>query len=242
MASSYPFLQAQSFTVAAAADLRYAMDEIIKTYKSEKLGITIDVIYGSSGNLYQQISNNAPFDIFFSADNSYPLKLYEQNLTIEKPVIYAIGHLVLWSKTMDVSKGIGLLKYPEVKKIAIANPDFAPYGKRAVECLKYYKIYDQVKDKIVKGDNVSQAAQFVLSGNADAGLIALSLALSPGMSGKGNYFNLYSKSYSRAEQSYVVLKTGKIKEQIPLFVKFLKTKKVKEIFGKFGFSLPEESK
>ncbi|MDR3609689.1 MAG: molybdate ABC transporter substrate-binding protein, partial [Ignavibacteriaceae bacterium] len=157
---AYFNLNGQSITIAAAADLRFALDEVVNVYKESNPGIKIDPIYGSSGNLFQQISNQAPFDIFFSADNSYPVKLEEKKLTGSKPKIYAVGHLVMWSATKDVSKGLELLKSDDVKKISIANPEVAPYGKRAVECLNYYKLYDLVKDKIVKGDNVSQAAQF----------------------------------------------------------------------------------
>src|ERR1035441_3750731 len=126
-------INAQSITIAAAADLRNALDDITKLYKEKHPDIKVDVIFGSSGNLYQQITNQAPFDLFFSADVSFPNRLEEQKLTKDKPTIYAVGHLVLWSATKDVSKGIDLLKSDEIKKISIANPEVAPYGKRAVE-------------------------------------------------------------------------------------------------------------
>lgn len=232
-------VNAQGITIAAAADLRYALDDITKVYKESHPDVKIDVIYGSSGNLYQQISNQAPFDIFFSADVSFPSKLEEQKLTAGKPKIYAIGHLVLWSSSKDVSKGMDILKAADVKKIAIANPEVAPYGKRAVECLKYYNLYDAVKDKIVKGDNISQAAQFALSGNAEIGMVALSLALSPEMSSKGKYFLLDEKSYSKLEQAYVVLKKSENKKEVTDFIKFLETKKIKALLGKYGFKLPK---
>ena len=231
-------INAQSITIAAAADLRFALDDITKLYKEKHQGVKIDVIYGSSGNLFQQITNQAPFDLFFSADISFPQKLEEQKLTSGKPTIYAVGHLVLWSASKDVSKGLGLLKSEDIKKISIANPEIAPYGKRAVESLKYYKLYDIIKDKIVKGDNVSQAAQFVLTGNAEAGIIALSLALSPQMSSKGKYYLIDEKSYSKMEQAYVVLKKSGKKKELLDFVKFLETKKVKDILSKYGFKLP----
>ena len=159
-------ISAQSITIAAAADLRFAFDNITKLYKEKHPDVKVDVIFGSSGNLYQQIINLAPFDLFFSADISFPKKLEEQKLTYGKPKIYAVGQIVLWSASKDVSKGLELLKFDDVRKISIANPEVAPYGKRAVESLIYYKLYDKIKDKIVKGDNVSQAAQFVLTGNA----------------------------------------------------------------------------
>ena len=231
-------INAQSISIAAAADLRNALDDITKLYKEKHQNVKVDVIFGSSGNLYQQITNQAPYDLFFSADLSFASKLEEQKLTVGKPIIYAIGHLVLWSATKDVSKGLDLLKSEDIKKISIANPDIAPYGKRAVEVLKYYKLYDIIKDKIVKGDNVSQAAQFVLTGNAEAGIIALSLALSPEMSAKGKYFLIDEKSYSKLEQAYVILKKSEKKKELLDFVKFLETEKVKDIFTKYGFKLP----
>jgi molybdate transport system substrate-binding protein len=231
-------INAQSITIAAAADLRNALDDITKLYKEKHPDAKVDVIFGSSGNLYQQITNQAPFDLFFSADVSFPNKLEEQKLTAGKPTIYAVGHLVLWSAAKDVTKGLDLLKSDEIKKISIANPEVAPYGKRAVETLKYYKLYDIIKDKIVKGDNVSQAAQFVLTGNAEVGIIALSLALSPEMSSKGKYFLIDEKSYSKLEQAYVILKKSEKKKEILDFVKFLETKKVKDILSKYGFKLP----
>jgi molybdate transport system substrate-binding protein len=232
-------LSAQNVTVAAAADLRYALDEVISRYKLQNPNVKIDVIYGASGNLYQQITNKAPFDIFFSADNSYPLKLSESGLISGTPKLYAIGHLVLWSANKDITKGIYSLKSRNIKKISIANPEVAPYGKRAVECLKYYKLDELLKDKIVKADNVSQAAQFVLTGNADAGLIALSLAMSKEMKGKGRYIQMDEKSYTKLEQSYVLLKAGDKNTNAVNFIKFIDSKTAKDIFSKYGFKLPK---
>ena len=231
--------RAQSVTIAAAADLRNAMGELIKTYKETNPDAKVEPIFGASGNLYQQIVNKAPFDMFFSADHNFAVKLKEQGLTLGAPKVYAIGHLVLWSSTIDVSKGLDILKSDKVNKISIANPEIAPYGKRAVECLNYYKLYDQIKNKIVKGDNVSQAAQFVLTGNAEVGLIALSLALSPEMSSKGKYFLIDQKSYSQLDQSYVILKQAENNKEVSNFVKFLETEKAHNIFSKYGFNLPK---
>jgi len=229
---------AQPISVAAAADLRFAMNELTKEFGKANPGVKIDVIYGSSGNLYQQIVNSAPFDIFFSADKSYPNKLDSLNLTESKPKLYAIGHLVLWSSTLDVTKGAELLSDNSIKKIAIANPTVAPYGKRAVECLKYYKLYDRVQERIVKGENVSQTAQFVLTGNADVGLIALSLALSPEMMSKGKYFVIDEKSYSKLEQSFVVIKKQQINSDVQKFIQFIETDQARSILDKYGFNLP----
>lgn len=234
-------LSAQTITIAAAADLRFVMDEMTSEFKKSNPNIKIDVIYGSSGNLYQQIVNQAPFDIFFSADISYPKKLESLNLAGNKPKLYAIGHLVMWSAKLDISKGIEILKSNDVKNIAIANPKVAPYGKRAIECLKYYKIDNQVKDKIVQGENVSQAAQFVLTGNAEIGLIALSLALSPEMKTIGKYFSIDEKSYSKLEQAYIIIKKSETNKAVLKFTQFVETEQARKLFGKYGFKLPNEN-
>jgi molybdate transport system substrate-binding protein len=231
---------AQIITVAAAADLRFAMTELTNEFNRSNPGIKVDVIYGSSGNLYQQIVNQAPFNVFFSADISYPQKLDSLHLTEGKPTLYAIGHLVLWSQALDVSKGIELLKDDKVKRIAIANPRVAPYGKRAVQCLNFYKIYDQVKDKIAEGENVSQAAQFVLSGNAEAGMIALSLALSPEMTKKGKYVLIDEKSYSKMEQAFVVIRKNETNKDVLKFIRFIESPAARKFFTKYGFGLPNE--
>ena len=150
-------LQAQNVKVTAAADLRYAMDEIAKLYMKTNPGTNIKVVFGSSGNAYTQLSNGAPFDIYFSADIMYPQKLKEAGLTISEPKQYAIGRIVLWSSTLDVSKGMDVLKTPRIK-IATANPEHAPYGQRSVEALKHYKLYNQVEKQLTFGENISQAA------------------------------------------------------------------------------------
>jgi len=233
-------LMSQTITIAAAADLRFAMDELTAQFKKANPNVKIDVIYGSSGNLYQQIVNQAPFNVFFSADISYPKKLDSLHLAGNKPKLYAIGHLVLWSAKVDVSKGIDVLKNNAVKQIAIANPTVAPYGKRAVECLKFYNLYNGVQTKIVQGENVSQSAQFVLTGNAEVGLIALSLALSPEMSNKGKYILLDEKSYSPLEQGFVIVKKSETNPQVIKFAQFIETEQARKIFGKYGFKLPNE--
>ena len=230
----------QKITIAAAADTRYVMEELSKEFQKANPSIQVDFIYGSSGNLYQQIVNSAPYDVFFSADLSFPEKLYQNGLTTTNPKLYGIGHLVLWSSKIDISKGIESFKSPDLKKIAIANPKVAPYGKRALECLQYYHIYTSIENNIVQGENVSQAAQFALSGNAEIGIIALSIALSPEMSTKGKYFLLDEKSYSKLEQAYVVIKRSDSNKNVMIFTKFIESESARKIFRKYGFKLPNE--
>jgi molybdate transport system substrate-binding protein len=232
-------LQAQNVKVTAAADLRYAMDEIAKLYMKNNPGSNIEVVFGSSGNAYTQILNGAPFDVYFSADIMYPQKLKEAGLTISEPKLYAIGRIVLWSSTLNVSKGMDVLKTPKIK-IATANPEHAPYGQRAVEALKYYKLYNQVEKQLIFGENISQAAQFCLTGNAEAGLLALSIVLSPNMTNKGKYYLIPETSHNPLEQAYVVLKRAKGNKTAFDFCEFIETKAARAIFEKYGFMLPEE--
>jgi len=231
--------QAQTVKVAAAADLRYAMDEVVKEYKKNNAVANIEVIYGSSGNAFTQISNGAPFDMYFSADIMYPQKLKEAGLTATNPKLYAIGRIVLWSASLDVSKGLSVLAEQPKIKIATANPEHAPYGQRSVESLKYYKLYEKIEKQLIFGENISQAAQFCLSGNAEAGLIALSLALSPSMSNQGKYFLIDEKSHRLLEQAYVILNHAKGNNDAFAFAEYISSPVARIIFEKYGFTLPK---
>lgn len=231
--------QAQTVKIAAAADLRYAIDEVVKAYKKSNSGANIEVIYGSSGNAYTQISNGAPFDLYFSADIVYPQKLKEAGLTLSDPKLYAIGRIVLWSASFDVSKGLSVLANKPKIKIATANPEHAPYGQRSVEALKFYRLYESVEKQLIYGENISQAAQFCLTGNADAGLIALSLVLSPTMSNQGKYFLIDEKSHRPLEQAYVILNHAKDNKLAFAFTEFISSPPARLVFEKYGFTLPK---
>lgn len=230
--------KAQSVKVAAAADLRDAMTEVVKAYRSESPTAKIEVVFGSSGNAFLQIKNGAAYDVFFSADIGYPNALADEGLTLSRPQLYAIGRVVLWSATLPVNKGLDILKDTKTKRIAVANPAHAPYGQKAVQILKHYGLYEAVKDKLVVGENVSQAAQFAVTGNADVGLIAYSLALSPSMKGKGSYFLVDDKSHEPLEQAYVLLKQSANNPEAAKFVEFVASKKARQIFVEYGFVLP----
>lgn len=229
----------ETITIAAAADLQYALDDIKVAFIKKNPNAKVEIIYGSSGNLYQQIVNKAPFDVFFSADILYPNKLDSAGLAATKPKLYAIGFLVLWTTQLDTLEGFDLLISTKVSKIAIANPKHAPYGKRAVEFLKYYNYYDKVKDKFVEGENISQTAQFVLTGNAEIGIIALSLALSPAMQKEGKFILIDEKSHSPLEQAYIIVKGSETKSGVQQFYDFVGTAEAREIFTKYGFRLPK---
>lgn len=229
-------VHAQIVKIAAAGNLRFILNEIIEKYKSKNLTADIIANYGASGVLFQQISHGADFDIFMAADKEFPDKLKAQGLTSGDVKTYAFGKLVLWSNTVDVSKGIKVLKESEIKHIAIAKPEVAPYGERAVECLKFYKLYEEVKDKIVYADNIAQAAQYTQTGNAEAGFIAMALALSPEM--KGTYYKIDQKSYKPVEQAMVLLKNKEMKAEAVKFMSYILSRECGPIFKKYGFKVP----
>ena len=170
------FCAAQAITVAAAADLQFAMQDVAARFQKET-GTTVKLIYGSSGNFFQQIQNGAPFDMFFSANLDYPKKLESAGLTVSGSYYqYARGKIVIWvpnESKLDLSSGLQGLMNSSVKKIAVANPQHAPYGQAAVAAMQKENIYDKVKDKLVLGENISQTASFVVSGSADVGIVAL---------------------------------------------------------------------
>lgn len=229
--------QSKTITVAAAADLRYAMDSLVSVFRTQQPGIRVSVIYGSSGKFFQQISHNAPFDLFFSADIDYPRQLEKKGLTASPIHTYAVGRLVLWS-TKIKPKNIKSLLDGKVRKVAMANPQLAPYGKKAEEVLRYYQIYDQVKPKLVKGENIAQTAQFVSTGAADMGLIALSLALSPPLKTQGSYYLIPSTAHTPLQQAHVVLKRARQNESAYAFLSFMETARAKKVMEAFGFSIP----
>ena len=205
-----PSLPAEEITIAAAADLQFVMQDIAARFQKET-GTKVKPIYGSSGNFFQQIQNGAPFDMFFSANLDYPRKLEAAGLTEPGTLYqYAIGKIVIWvpnDSKVDVSSGLPSLLNPAIKKIAIANPQHAPYGQAAVAAMKHENVYDKVADKFVLGENISQTASFVLSRSADAGIVALSLALSPNMKDKGRYAEIPIADYPPIEQACVILKS-----------------------------------
>lgn len=231
--------------VAAAADLRFALDELAGDFERKSPGIKVTPTYGSSGNFFAQLSNEAPFDLYLSADMDYPRKLVEQGKAEKgSEFVYAVGYLVVWvpaGSKLDVAKlGLRALANPSVKKVAIANPKHAPYGRAAEAALKKLGVYDAVKDRLVLGDNVAQAAQFVESGAADAGVIALSLALAPSLRERGRYAEVPLDAYPRLEQGGVVLSGAKDRGAAAAMRDFLTGAEGRAVLKKYGFRLPGE--
>ena len=231
--------QTNKIRIAAASDLKFALDSIAVIFKKSNPG-TVEITYGSSGKFFEQLSNGAPFDIFFSADISYPKQLKEKKLVLLEVYPYGIGRIVLWSKKMDPEKeGMNSLLQSSLKKIAIANPAHAPYGKRAEEALVHYKLLETVKEKLVYGENISQTAQFVTTGAADIGIVALSLALSPNMKKEnGKYFLISENSHQPLLQGVVLMHQAEGNELAKVFLQFVKGETATSILQHFGFTKP----
>jgi molybdate transport system substrate-binding protein len=232
-------VSAQKVNVAAAANLRYVLEELKTAYISQNPKAKVNLTFGASGMLVQQIQNGASFDLFMAADNEFPLKLKEKGLTTGNMSTYAFGKLAIYSTSLDLEKlGLAALKDPTVKKIAIANPATAPYGERAEELLKSLKLYESLKPKIITGENISQTAQFAFTGNAEIGFIALSLALAPEMAGKGNYYIIPQNWYKPIEQACILIKTQVVNTEASKFKKFILSAATKAIWEKWGYSVP----
>lgn len=227
---------ADRVVVAAAADLKFALDEVLQAYGKAQAGDQVEVIYGSSGKFFTQIQQGAPFDLFFSADSQYPKDLAKAGLAGSPVHPYAVGRLVLWSPSADVvRRGLEGLKDPTVTRIAIANPRHAPYGRRAQEALSAAGVWPQVEGRLVLGENIAQTAQMVQTGNAQAGLIALSLALSPELMRSGRYLLIPSSLHSPLEQAFIVTAKGGTQPGALRFAQFMRTPVAAAILARWGF-------
>lgn len=238
-------LFAQELTVAAASDLQSVMQEIASRF--EKTGGThVKLSFGSSGNFFAQIQNGAPFDLFFSADVDYPKKLDAAGLAASGSLYqYATGKIVLWAPNnspVDVSKGLSTVADSAVKKLAIADPAHAPYGRAAQAALQRAGLWKDVSAKLVLGQNISQTAQFVQSGNADAGILALSLVLSTAMKDQGKYFEIRQELYPPLQQAAIILNRSQHKELAERFMQFLKSDQIRALLKQYGFSTEAESR
>jgi len=239
-----PFSSAQQpqLNVAAASDLKFALTDLAAIYEKQS-GVHLNLTFGSSGNFFAQVQNGAPFDIFFSADSDYPRKLNEAGLVLPNSAdSYAVGKLALWvpsnSKLAPEKSGWQSLLDPTVQKIAIANPDHAPYGRAALEALKNSGFYEKIKSKLVFGENISQAAQFVQSGNAEIGILASSITSSPTFT-SGHSWIIPQNQYTPLLQSFVVLKSSSHQDAALAFLAYVKSPAAQAIFEKYGFAKPE---
>lgn len=235
---------AATVRVAAAADLKFALDEVADLVTAEHPDISVEPVYGSSGTFLQQIQNGAPYDLYLSADLSYPRALVDSGEAAEEDLFrYAVGRLVLWvpdGSPVDPEGGLSVLTDPAVRRVSIANPEHAPYGEAAVAAMRADGVYDDVRPKLVLGENVAQAAEFVQSGNADAGIVAKSLVLSDPVRGVGRWHELPLDLYPRVDQGGVVLAGARDVAAARTVRDVLLSEPGREILARYGFTRPED--
>ncbi len=224
------------------SNMKPAFEEIAARFRKSS-GVEVRATYGASGHFFAQIANGAPFDLFLSADAELPARAVERGLADGAAFSYAYGKLVVWvpndSKVDLAGEGLAALVHPSVQKIAIANPDLAPYGRAAKVALERAGLYQRLADRIVVGESVSQAAQFVQSGNAQAGFLPLSLARAPPLSDEGRAWPVPRSSYERIEQAGIVVKGAKGAALARQFAAFLAGGGANDILEKFGYGLLE---
>ncbi len=247
LAASTGFLSAEEILVASASSMTYAMRDIAVQFE-KATGCHVNNSFAASGVIYSQVLNGAPFELFLSADTEYPRKLESAGFTEPGSFrVYSVGRLVLWTgkgaSLHPEVDGVRVLADPSVRKVAIANPRFAPYGRAALAALRHFGLYEIVQPKIVYGENVSQAAQYAESGAAQVGIIPLSLAVSPSMR-DGRYWKLPADSHSPIQQAAVVLKPARDHDKLRAvnsFLNWLGSPAGRAILEKYGFSVPSGS-
>lgn len=232
--------QAEKITIAAAADLKFAMDEIVVTFKKTSPDDVVDVVYGSSGKFQAQIQQGAPYDLYFSADIAYARQLAEKGFAAADAQPYAVGRIVLWSTSQNASKmTLASLADPYITRIAIANPRHAPYGKRAEEALRAARLWERVESKLVFGENIQQTAQFVQTGNAQVGIIALALAVSPELADKGGYWLIPDQLHTPLEQGFIITRRAAKNVLAKRFADFISSPPARAVMARYGFVLPD---
>ena len=227
--------------VAAASDLVFCLDELGRAFRARHPHRTIEVTPGSSGNLFAQIRQGAPYDLFLSADRLYPVRLIEAGAAVSNSLTtYAHGRLVLWTLKPDlpVTNGLTMLNRPDVRRVAIANPDHAPYGRAARDALQRAGLWGTVTNRLVLADNIAQTVQWVQSGAAEVGLVALSLVSAPQLQGVGRWWLLPEEAHSPLEQAAVLTLRGAGNPAAREFLEFLRGREAREVFERFGFRLP----
>lgn len=237
-------VQAETVLIAAASNVQFAFDELINYFHQKHSKINLKISFGSSGNFYGQIAHGAPYDIFFSADLGYPQKLEAAGLAApdNRTIPYALGKIVLWAPNdaginLNANKFLALAG-PKTKKVAIANPRHAPYGRAALESMKHFLVYEKVKNKLVMGENISQTAQFADSGSAQAAILSLSLVLGGKMRTPGTFWKIPEQSHQPIAQGFLILKNGKNPQTATTFAKFILGSKGRNILKRHGYKVP----
>lgn len=232
-----------ALSIAAASDLRYALDELTGMFRQSHPEIGTAVSYGSSGNFYAQLLNGAPFDLFLSADVAYPRQLADRGLTAPDSLFsYAEGRIAVWvarSSPLAVEAlGLKALTGDSVAHVAIANPEHAPYGRAAEAAMRSAGVLEQVRPRLVLGENISQTLQFVQSGAADAGIVALSLALAPALSKEGRFWVIPADAHPPIEQGGVIMRSAASPEAAWSFRRFMLGDEARAALRRYGFSVP----
>jgi molybdate transport system substrate-binding protein len=242
---SWPALGANAPNIAAASDLQFALQEAANDF-TKKTGRAVKLSFGSTGNYRRQIAEGAPFELFLSADEAYVYALAKEGKTLDDGALYALGRIVLFvprSSSIKVDAGLKDLSAGiadgRLKKFAIANPEHAPYGRAAREALMHARLWDQISPKLVLGENVSQAAQFATSGSTQGGIIAYALAISPALTARGEFVLIPAEWHQPLRQRMVLMKSAG--ETAQAFYRYLQSPPAREVFKRYGFTLPGES-
>lgn len=233
---------AEKINIAAAADLKFALDEIIAAFPLNRNADEVAVTYGSSGKFFAQIQQGAPFDLYFSADTALPRMLAKNGFAAADVTPYAVGRLVLWSPHLDATRmTLASLTDSTITRIAIANPQHAPYGQRAEEALRAAGVWQQIEPKLVYAENIAQTAQFAQTGNAQVGLIALSLALSPPLAKQGSYWLIPDTLHQPLEQGFIITRRAANNALARRFADYLRSSAARAVLARYGFDLPGEA-
>jgi molybdate transport system substrate-binding protein len=241
LAGESPRPPRESVSVAAAANLVYALDALNAQFKKASPHVTLTSTTGASGNLVAQIKNGAPFDVFLSADLDYPQALIDTGAADASSLLtFAIGQLVLWTAkpNLPVSDIAATVRNPAVQKLAIAHLKTAPYGRAAQQALEKLGVWDIAQPKLVTGENITQTSQFVETGNADAGFVALSIVLSPKLKNKGRWIEVPANLYAPLAQGVVLTKRGSTNPAAKRYLEFLRSDAAKKILSDFGYDVP----
>lgn len=224
--------------VAVAANAQFVMEQLRTAFQA-KTGLKVESIVSSSGKLTTQIQQGAPYDVFLSADMTYPQTLHRLGLTTTAPVVYGYGSLVLWTRgDLPLSADLSVLLNPAVRHVALANPETAPYGEAAVSLLNYRRLLDQVLPKVVYGESIAQVNQYILSGAAEVGFTAKSVVLDPSLTGRGHWIDLPPVGYAPIAQGVVILKRTGLPKAAQQFVTFLRSPAGRRILQQFGYRAP----
>lgn len=229
----------ERLTIAAAADLKSALPGVVALYAKRYPADPIELVFGSSGKFNTQIRNGAPFDLFFSADIDLPRGLVRDGFATGEAVPYAVGRLVLWSTRIELARTpLAQLTNAPFTRLAIANPKHAPYGQRAEEALRQAGVFDAISQRLVYGENIAQTAQFALSGNAELGIFALALALTPEMQWRGHYTLIDARLHRPLLQGFVITRRAANSAAARRFADFFASEDVRLLLAQYGFEKP----